>query len=213
MDFYDDYPRDVKVFSGEYAAHPENGMNKPFANTLEGALAEAAFLTGVEKNADVVILASYAPLLARLGYAQWSPDMIWFDEKKAYPTASYYVQKMYGENMGTVTVPMEGQEAELRKWGIYLNITIDEKAGEYIIKAVSVGKDPVMLDLTDEEGNPIKGWSVRKEVSRPGNRTGRPDPSFPEPVFYREGYEGIDGLLQILPESFMVLRIPIRKGL
>jgi len=104
VDFYDEYPRDVKVFSGEYAAHPTSGMNKPEANTLGGALAEAAFLTGVERNADVVVLASYAPLFARVGYAQWSPDMIWFDEKCAYGTPSYYVQKLYGENMGNVTL-------------------------------------------------------------------------------------------------------------
>ena len=70
MDFYDDYDRKVKVFSGEYAAHPRNGFNMPQANTLDGALAEAAFLTGVERNADVVVLASYAPLFARMGYTQ-----------------------------------------------------------------------------------------------------------------------------------------------
>ena len=102
-DFYDEYPRNIKVFSGEYAAHPVNGMNRPDANTLGGALAEAAFLTGVERNADVVVLASYAPLFARVGYAQWSPDMIWFDDARAYGTPSYYVQKLYGENLGTVT--------------------------------------------------------------------------------------------------------------
>lgn len=211
VDFYDHYPREVKVFSGEYAAHPECGMNKPYANTFEGALAEAAFLTGVEKNADVVILASYAPLLARLGYAQWSPDMIWFDEKGAYPTASYYVQKMYSENMGTVTVPMEGQEEELRKWGVYLNITLDEKAGEYIIKAVNKEKDPVVLALTGQEGKPITGQAVRKEITRLASGEGKPDPGFPEPVLYREDYEAVDGLLRIFAESFMVLRIPAQK--
>ena len=84
------------MFSGEYASHPVSGMNLPQANTLGGALAEAAFLTGVERNADVVVLASYAPLFARVGYAQWSPDMIWFDETKAYGTPSYFVQKLYG---------------------------------------------------------------------------------------------------------------------
>ena len=103
------------MFSGEYASHPISGMNLPQANTLGGALAEAAFLTGVERNADVVVLASYAPLFARVGYAQWSPDMIWFDETKAYGTPSYFVQKLYGENMGTVTLAMDGQEKELRK--------------------------------------------------------------------------------------------------
>ena len=136
-DFYDEYPRDVKVFSGEYASHPVSGMNLPQANTLGGALAEAAFLTGVERNADVVVLASYAPLFARVGYAQWSPDMIWFDEMKAYGTPSYFVQKLYGENMGTVTLAMDGQEKELRKEQVYANVSLDERTGDLILKVVN----------------------------------------------------------------------------
>lgn len=102
--FYDDYPRNIKVFAGEYAAHVCSGMNRPDANTLDAALSEAAFLTGVERNADVVVLASYAPLLARVGYAQWSPDLIWFDEEICYGTPSYYVQKLYATNMGDYTL-------------------------------------------------------------------------------------------------------------
>lgn len=149
-DFYDEYPRDVKVFSGEYAAHPTNGMNKDYANTLGGALAEAAFLTGVERNADVVVLASYAPLFARVGYAQWSPDMIWFDEKTAYGTPSYYVQKLYGENLGTVTVPMKGQEKELRAKNIYANVSLDEKTDEIIIKVVNHNASEQNLELQGE---------------------------------------------------------------
>lgn len=147
VDFYDEYPRDVKVFSGEYAAHPVSGMNMPEANTLGGALAEAAFMTGVERNADVVVLASYAPLFARVGYAQWSPDMIWFDEEEAYGTPSYYVQKMYGENMGTVTIPMDGQEKALREQDIYVNLSLDEKTGEVILKAVNHNDTEKELEL------------------------------------------------------------------
>lgn len=99
--FYDKYPRDVKVFAGEYAGHYGNGMNAPHFNSWGAALAEAAFLTGIERNAEVVVLASYAPLFARLGYAQWSPDMIWFDGERCYGSPSYYVQKMYSTLMGT----------------------------------------------------------------------------------------------------------------
>ena len=146
-DFYDEYPRDVKVFSGEYASHPISGMNLPQANTLGGALAEAAFLTGVERNADVVVLASYAPLFARVGYAQWSPDMIWFDETKAYGTPSYFVQKLYGENMGTVTLAMDGQEKELRKEQVYANVSLDERTGDLIFKVVNHNDCEKTLEL------------------------------------------------------------------
>lgn len=77
--------------------------------------AEAAFLTGIERNADVVVLASYAPLFARIGYSQWSPDMIWFDGSASYVTPSYYVQKMYAENMGDVTLDTFSQEKKLQR--------------------------------------------------------------------------------------------------
>lgn len=209
VDFYDEYPRDVKVFSGEYAAHPENGMNNPAANTLKGALSEAAFLTGVERNADVVILASYAPLFARLGYAQWSPDLIWFDERGTYPTASYYVQKMYGENMGTVTVPMEGQEKELREEGLYVNVTFDERAEEYIVKAVNAGESEQRLLLENSKGEPVQGMTVRKEVVR-GDVDKWERDKRPEPSAYSEREEKIDGVLELSGESFAVFRIPAK---
>lgn len=207
VDFYDEYPRDVKVFSGEYAAHPENGMNNPAANTLKGALSEAAFLTGVERNADVVILASYAPLFARLGYAQWSPDLIWFDENGTYPTASYYVQKMYGENLGTVTIPMEGQEKTLAGEAVYVNVTLDEKTREYIVKAVNAGDTDKSLEITDSGEKAVCGRGKRIELVRSPEAKGW-DRMRPEPVAYSEKEEQINGVLVLPAESFTVLRIP-----
>lgn len=96
---YDTYDRDgFAVFAGEYAA------NGTYGNTLYSALAEAAYMTGLERNADVVKMASYAPLLAKSGYTQWSPNMIWFDNTTVYGSPDYYVQKMYAENNGTYTI-------------------------------------------------------------------------------------------------------------
>ncbi len=207
VDFYDDYPRNVKVFAGEYAAHPVSGMKEPGANTFAGALAEAAFLTGIEKNADVVILASYAPLFARLGYAQWSPDLIWFDENGTYPTASYYVQKMYGENMGTVTIPMEGQEKALAGEAVYVNVTLDEKTREYIVKAVNAGDTDKSLEITDSGEKAVCGRGKRIELVRSPEAKGW-DRMRPEPVAYSEKEEQINGVLVLPAESFTVLRIP-----
>lgn len=152
VDFYDNYPRDVKVFSGEYAAHPKSGMNRPDANTLEGALSEAAFLTNLERNADVVVMASYAPLFARLDYAQWSPDMIWFDETKVYPTASYYVQQLYSCNMGNVTLDTFGQEKEAAKEGLYYSVSYGEKEAEVILKIVNANEEARAVQVQVEEG-------------------------------------------------------------
>lgn len=93
---YDDYDRNgPKVFAGEYAAHIPARRN-----TLDAALAEAAFMTGLERNSDVVTMASYAPLLAKMGYTQWPIDLIWFDNTRIYGSPSYYVQKLFSANRG-----------------------------------------------------------------------------------------------------------------
>lgn len=209
-DFYDEYPRDVKVFSGEYAAHPENGMNNPKANTLGGALAEAAFLTGVERNADVVVLASYAPLFARAGYTQWSPDLIWFDETGAYGTPSYFVQKLYGENMGTVTVPMEGQEKQLRRKQIYVNVSLDEKRSELIIKAVNHNGSEKMLELEAADGWKICG-PVRLQVLS-GAENDFNSIQEPDRIAVKEMETEFSAGLCLPAEGFVVARVPVTRA-
>ncbi|MDO4294944.1 MAG: alpha-L-arabinofuranosidase C-terminal domain-containing protein [bacterium] len=207
-DFYDNYSRKVKVFSGEYAAHPCGGMNRPDANTLDGALSEAAFLTGVERNADVVVLASYAPLFARVNYAQWSPDMIWFDEISSYATPSYYVQQMYSLNCGTITLDMEGQEKELAKAGVYVNAVLDEKSNEVIVKAVNRNADEVELSLVwDEERKPegIQHLTVLSGTDKDAyNRIDAPDSVLP--VQYETDETG---KLKLAGYSFTVARFTL----
>lgn len=93
---YDSYDRkSTKVFLGEYAA--QNGGKK---NSLDSALAEAAYMTGLERNSDVVKMASYAPLFAKADDYQWNPDMIWFNNTTSYGTPNYYVQQMFSTNTG-----------------------------------------------------------------------------------------------------------------
>lgn len=75
-------------------------------NHFEPALLEAAFMTGLERNADVVHMATYAPLFAHVDAWQWRPDMIWFDNLRSMPTASYYVQQMFATNKGTNVLPL-----------------------------------------------------------------------------------------------------------
>ena len=160
MDFYDEYDRTIKVFSGEYAAHPRDGMNMPHANTLEGALSEAAFLTGVERNADVVVLASYAPLFARVGYAQWSPDMIWFDAKSAYGSPSYYVQQMYGNHLGTVTLATGSEVKEAWKEKLYYSLSYKEDSKEIILKIVNANPEEKHICLSLDE------WQQKDSVAK-----------------------------------------------
>ncbi|OYP18636.1 alpha-N-arabinofuranosidase [Streptomyces sp. FBKL.4005] len=96
-DRYDSYDRSgPKVFLGEYASQ---------GNAFKNGLAEAAFMTGLERNADVVKLASYAPLLANEDYVQWSPDMVWFNNHASWNSANYEVQKLFMTNVGDRVVP------------------------------------------------------------------------------------------------------------
>lgn len=90
---YDNYPRDrkTKVYLGEYAAKDKK---------IVDALYEGLYLLGIERNADVVTMTSYAPLFAKKGHLSWNPDLIYFDNTKVYPTCSYYVQQMFGQTAG-----------------------------------------------------------------------------------------------------------------
>ncbi|MDR1380867.1 MAG: carbohydrate binding domain-containing protein, partial [Tannerella sp.] len=100
---YDSYDRKgPKVFAGEYACH---GRGRKW-NHFNAALLEAAFMTGLERNADVVHMATYAPLFAHVEGWQWRPDMIWFDNMNSVRTASYHVQQLYACNKGTHTLPL-----------------------------------------------------------------------------------------------------------
>jgi alpha-L-arabinofuranosidase len=96
-DRYDSYDRDgPQVFLGEYAS---------LDNKLFNSLAEAAYMTGLERNADVVKMASYAPLLANVDHVQWRPDLIWFDNDESWGSTSYQVQKLFMNNVGDRVVP------------------------------------------------------------------------------------------------------------
>jgi alpha-N-arabinofuranosidase len=91
-----------KIFAGEFAAHDPRGKR----NTLRAAIAEAAFMTGLVRNSDVVALSSYAPLFAKVGATQWTPDLIWFDNTRVYGSPSYYVQSLFARNRPDVVVPV-----------------------------------------------------------------------------------------------------------
>ena len=104
IDRYDRYPRTTRVFVGEYAAHEATQPNGRRPNNLYSALCEAAYMTGLERNSDVVVMASYAPLLAREGMQQWTPDMIWFNAREVMLTPNYYIQAMFAATVGDQVV-------------------------------------------------------------------------------------------------------------
>ncbi|TFF33374.1 alpha-L-arabinofuranosidase C-terminal domain-containing protein [Mucilaginibacter psychrotolerans] len=137
---YDNYDRNgPRIFAGEYAAHSTLTTDALKKNNWESALAEAAFMTGLERNADIVIMASYAPLFAHVDGWQWAPDLIWYDNLRAYSTPSYYVQQLFSLNKGTDAVPLlKDGLAVSGKDGAYATASVDKNTRELIIKFVNV---------------------------------------------------------------------------
>jgi alpha-L-arabinofuranosidase len=136
---YDNYDRNgSKIFAGEYAAQSDKTVSINNKNNWQTAIAEAAFMTGLERNADVVCMASYAPLFAHADGWQWTPDMIWVDNLNTYGTPNYYVQKLFSLNKGTNVVPLlEDSKPLAGKDSIYASATIDKNTNELILKLVN----------------------------------------------------------------------------
>ena len=146
---YDSYDRNgPKVFAGEYACH---GRGKKW-NHFNAALMEAAFMTNLERNADIVHMATYAPLFAHVEGWQWRPDMIWFDNLRSVRTCSYYVQQLYALNKGTNVVPLnmdgkpvagvEGQD------GLFASAVWDSESQSYIVKVINTSDKAQPVELS-----------------------------------------------------------------
>ncbi len=156
---YDSYDREgPKVFLGEYASR---------GNTFGNALAEASYMTGLERNADVVRLASYAPLLANESHVQWSPDAIWFDNDESWESPNWHVQKMFGNNVGDEVAPSTldaavNQPADL-DGGVFLSTWSTSAAYDNVEVTDNATGDPVFTDTFDSaaQWSPQTGtWAV-----------------------------------------------------
>ncbi|MFC4335454.1 alpha-L-arabinofuranosidase C-terminal domain-containing protein [Salininema proteolyticum] len=165
-DRYDDYDREgPHVFIGEYASQ---------SNTWRSGLAEASYLTGVERNGDVIDLASYAPLLSNIDYIDWTPDMIWFDNDEAVGSVNYEVQKLFAANAGdeaaASTLTADGGTAApdirggvgLGTWNTaatYDNVKVTGADGATLLEDdFTEGAD--QWTPTGPDGEPVGDWSV-----------------------------------------------------
>lgn len=148
---YDRYDRNgAEVFVGEYASQ---------SNTFRSALAEAAYITGIEKNSDIVKMASYAPLFAKADDYQWTPNLIWFNGDKSYGSPNYYVQKLFSTNTGTDSLAWDLLKYDGKKQGIgikdiYVSSSYDKGTNEVIVKVVNTAA------VTKEISINLKGTSV-----------------------------------------------------
>ncbi|MEH6406644.1 MAG: alpha-L-arabinofuranosidase C-terminal domain-containing protein, partial [Leeuwenhoekiella sp.] len=155
---YDSYDRNgPKIFAGEYAAQSVAIASPENKNNWECALSEAAFMTGLERNAEVVHLTSYAPLMAHSEGWQWTPDLIWFNNLTSYGTPNYYVQKLFATNSGTDLFSVkENGEALTGQHELYATAVTDAKTKEVIVKLVNTSGEAQEINL-NFKGSKISG--------------------------------------------------------
>lgn len=209
---YDAYPRTgPKIFVGEYAAHlPAAGPLNMRPSTLEAALAEAVFMTGFERNADLVEMSAYAPLLAHIDAWQWTPNLIWFDNLRSFGTPSYYAQQMFGANLGSrvLAIAVDGSKAN-GAGGVFSAAAIDEGAREVVVKLVNPGGDARDATLTfggRATGGEITVTTLTGDLHADNSLA---QPARVAPSIQREAASGPNVSRALPPRSLTVLRVPL----
>ena len=199
QDYYDSYDRSKPhVYLGEWAAHLDG---RP--SNVETALAEALYLTAVERNADVVEMASYAPLLAKDGHTQWRPDLIYFSNTEVRPTVDYHVQQLYGANSGTTyvnsAVSYEGGDPgadATRRVGVSI---VRTPGGDTVVKLANLLPVEVRLDtdLTSTLGFTPSAISRTTLTGTPAQTDAHPEVT---------AIDAVPVQIVLPPYSFTVLR-------
>lgn len=211
---YDNYPRvGPKVFAGEYAAQSVGVASPDNRNNWECALSEAAFITGLERNADVVQMSSYAPLFGHVEAWQWTPNLIWFDNLRSYGTPNYYVQKLFSVNRGTRMLPVLLDGSTKNGQGdLYASASLDEPTGEMILKVVNTTATPKTVNV-NVAGPKKVAKSVRTFVLESSDlkaENSLDNPMRVAPVEKQITVSANQFAHTFTPQSLTVIRVPLR---
>jgi alpha-N-arabinofuranosidase len=212
---YDSYdPNNYKIFAGEYAAQSKYTTSPENQNNWKCALSEAAFMTGLERNAGVVYMCSYAPLFAHVDAWQWTPDLIWFDNLKSFGTANYYVQKMFSNNKGTEVLsivkenkPLTGQD------GLYASAAFDKSSNEIILKLVNPTEktNPVSIVIDGSKKLMPKAKLIVLKSENPDAINSIDQPFLISPQEQEYSIKGKSVNITLDPYSFSIIKIKILK--
>ncbi|NLO70183.1 MAG: alpha-L-arabinofuranosidase [Porphyromonadaceae bacterium] len=161
---YDTYDRKgPAVFAGEYACHDHSTGKQ---NNFYSALCEAAFMTGLERNADIVHMCTYAPLFAHVDAWQWRPDMIWFDNLRMMKTPNYYVQQLYAHNVGTNVMPLTWNGKPIAgEDNLYASAVLDKNTNTYIVKVANTSQNEKTVNVNITGANRRTKFSVGECVT------------------------------------------------
>lgn len=205
---YDNYDRKgPKVFAGEYACHPRNRKNN-----FESALCEAAFMTGFERNADVVHMCTYAPLFAHVEGWQWRPDLIWFDNMRSVKSVNYYVQQLYGTYVGThVLKTMNGKTPLTGQDGLYASSVINKNKNEIYLKIANTSGESKNVSYTFDGLKPVqrKGSHIILKSADLDIENTLDKPDAVVPVSTEISLNGNTFDVQLQPKSFNVYVIKL----
>jgi len=213
---YDSFPRNAsRIFAGEYAAQSDKTVSVNNKNNWQTALSEAAFMTGLERNADVVAMASYAPLFAHVDGWQWTPDLIWVDNLRVNSTPNYYVQKLFSVNKGTHVVPaLRNNKVLAGEDSLYASAVIDKATGELIVKLVNVSAMTQTLQLNIEGAGKLTGKGaltiLRSDEMATVNSMGNAPAVSPsdKEIDIKKGKLNIDAS----PYSFTVFKVKLQSS-
>jgi alpha-N-arabinofuranosidase len=222
---YDNYDRSgPKIFVGEWATR--EGSPTP---NMNAALGDAAWMTGMERNSDIVIMASYAPLFVNVnpGGMQWRTDLIGYDALTSYGSPSYYAQKIFSLNQGDAVLPVAAENIPTREWQpparrggtpppvaqvpfIFYNATRDTKNGMIFLKVVNTGSEArtVQIEIRGALNiNPV-GEAVVLSASAADATDSIMEPNKVIPVTSKADGLGTDFTRVFAPYSITILRIP-----
>jgi alpha-N-arabinofuranosidase len=210
---YDNYPANAsKIFAGEYAAQSDRTVSVNNRNNWLTAISEAAFMTGLERNAGVVHMASYAPLFAHVDGWQWTPDLIWVNNLQSYGTPDYHVQKLFSLNKGTKVIPITlNNDVVAGQDSLYASACIDSTTKDLIIKLVNAS-DKAQQHTIQLQG--IKKLAAKGKLSvvkaDPSAINSFDQPANVAPVETDMAIKGKQISLAAPPHSFSVLRVKMQ---
>ncbi|GAC1589468.1 MAG: alpha-L-arabinofuranosidase C-terminal domain-containing protein [Hymenobacter sp.] len=215
VDRYDAYPRNgSKIFAGEYAAQSVAIASPDNKNNWDCALSEAAFMTGLERNADVVAMASYAPLFAHVDAWQWTPNLIWFDNLSAYGTVNYYVQQLFSHNKGTTMLPVQRPAgAKNGTDNLFASAVADDPAGDLVVKLVNYSSSPRAVKVTLAGAKKLGKTGRALVMASPDLNTQNSlqEPTRLTPQETKFAVAGPTLSYTLAPNSLTVLRIPGKR--
>ena len=198
---FDSYDRTGPlVFVGEYSAIANAG-GLP-TGLLGNSIGEAAFMTGLERNSDVVLMSSYAPLYANYNHTQWNPDLIGYDQLSSFGSTSYWVQQLFARNVGDKVLPVTATAT-----GLYYSATVDSRSGQVYLKIVNPGAQDVPAQIAFGGRNAqVASVEVLADPDpQAGNTLANPDAVVPS----RGTLRGSSGVFtyQVPANSLTVLRV------